>query len=392
MAAYVQRELEKVLLNAARSFPAVVLTGPRRSGKTFLLTKLFPSATYVLAEDPDVVARLRADPQGYLDSLRLPVILDEVQNVPELFAYVRSRIDTRTRRHGQWLLTGSQEAPLMHNVSESMAGRAAVLQLLPLSSRESHKVSAFRGGYPEPLAKPSAAPLWMSSYVQTYLERDVRQIINVRDLSVFRRFLAILATRHGQMLNKTDIAAPLGVSVPTVTQWLSVLETTSLVALVSPYYENLGKRLVKTPKLYFLDSGLVCHLLGIESDRELRRHALYGSIFEGFIASEIIKAQLHRGRRRELYYFRDEQGLEVDFLVPVGAGKIELIEAKASVTVQPRMAEPLLKLGRALLQNRARTQVTLTVVHEPARSPSPAQQTIAKGVRAMPWPTWTAQL
>jgi predicted AAA+ superfamily ATPase len=391
MPTYVRRELEKVLTDATRTFPAVVLTGPRRSGKTFLLTKLFPNATYVLAEDPDVVARLRADPQGFLDALKTPAILDEVQNVPELFAYVRARIDTQRRKHGQWILTGSQEAPLMHNVSESMAGRAAVLQLLPLSSRESPKVSLFRGGFPEPLSKPSAARLWMSSYVQTYLERDVRQIINVRDLSVFRRFLGLLATRHGQMLNKTDIAAPLGVSVPTVTQWLSVLEMTSVVVLVPPYFENLGKRLVKTPKLYFLDSGLVCHLLGIESDKELKRHVLCGSIFEGFIASEIIKAQLHRGKRRELYYFRDEQGLEVDFLVPGRAGHTELIEAKASVTVQPRMADPLLKLAQALRKAQPSTQITMTVVHQPASSPSAAASTIAKGVRALPWRDWAQQ-
>ena len=173
---HIRRELESVLVAAARHFPAVMLTGPRRAGKTWLLKHLFPRADYHLFEDPDVVARFRHDPQGFLDGVRLPAILDEMQNVPEVFNYVRSRIDRAPRRSGQWFLTGSQEAGLMRNVTESMAGRAAVLQLLPLSGRESSKVSVLRGGYPEVLARPRAASLWFSSYLQTYLERDVRSI------------------------------------------------------------------------------------------------------------------------------------------------------------------------------------------------------------------------
>jgi predicted AAA+ superfamily ATPase len=231
---------------ALRRFPALVLTGPRRAGKTWLLRRhLFPAAAYFLLEDPDIVARLRADPQGFLDAARPPVILDEVQHVPEIFAFVRARIDRQPRRVGQWLLTGSQEAPLMQGVSESMAGRAAVLQLLPLSTRESPKVSLRLGGYPEAVARPAGARLWFSSYVQTYLERDVRAVTMVRDLSTFRRFLALVAPRHEQLINKTDLAAPLGVSVPTIGQWLGILETTAQILVVPPFYENLGRRLVK---------------------------------------------------------------------------------------------------------------------------------------------------
>lgn len=389
--AYTPRELEAQLRAAARGFAAVVLTGPRRSGKTTLLRRLFPRATYVLAEDPDVIGRLRADPQGFLDALKPPVILDEVQNVPEVFAFVRARIDRRPRAKGQWLLTGSQEAPLMRNVSESMAGRAAVLQLLPLSASESDRVRPFRGGYPEVLARPRTARLWFASYVQTYLERDVRQVLGVRDLALFRRFLAVIATRHGQVLNKTDIAAPLGVSVPTITQWLSVLETTLQIALVPPYHENLGKRLLRAPKLYLLDSGLACHLLGIESEAELRRSPLRGAVFEGFVASEIVKSQLHQGRRREAYYFRDQQGLEVDFVVPEGVGAVHLIEAKASATVHPRMAEPMRKLAAAFARRRPVPRVTMTIVHEAPRAGAELRA-VAPGVRAEPWQAWVRGL
>ena len=368
-----------------KSFPAVVLTGPRRAGKTWMLRRLLPDARYILLEDPDVVARFRADPQGFLDALTPPVILDEVQNVPELFAYVRSRIDRQPHRKGQWFLTGSQEAPLMQGVSESMAGRAAVLQLLPLSAREMPKVSVLRGGYPEVLARPADARLWFASYLQTYLERDVRAVTAVRDLSTFRRFLAVLASRHGQVLNKTDLAAPLGVSVPTIAQWLSVLETTAQIFLVPPFYENLGKRLIKSPKVYIADSGLACHLLGIDSAAELAKSPFAGSIFEGAVASEIVKAQVNAGGRRELYHFRDEQGLEVDFVVPGRSGSLSLVECKAGRTVMPRMAAPMQRLREAIRKHgRKGIAVKMVLVHQAPAVKSPTD-TVAPDVRALPW-------
>lgn len=323
---YVPRDLSAALRAAGKSFPAVVLTGPRRAGKTYLLRHLLPRAAYFLFEDPDVVARFRSDPQGFLDDVRTPVILDEVQNVPELFAFVRSRIDRAPRRTGQWFLTGSQEAGLMRNVTESMAGRAAVMQLWPLSARETAKVSLLRGGYPEVLARPRAASLWFSSYLQTYLERDVRAITAVHDLATFRRFLALVASRHGQVLNKSDLAAPLGLSVPAIGRWLDILETTAQVLIVPPYFDNLGKRIIKSPKVYIADSGLACHLLGIETDAELKKSPFRGALFEGFMAAEIIKAQTNAGGRRELYYFRDQQGLEVDFVAPGAGGMLRLID------------------------------------------------------------------
>jgi predicted AAA+ superfamily ATPase len=382
---YVLRHLEAQVLKAIKDFPAVVLTGPRRTGKTWLLQHLFPKASYFLLEDPDIVARLRADPQGFLDAVKTPAILDEVQHVPEVFAFVRSRIDRRPRRMGQWLLTGSQEAPLMQGVSESMAGRAAVLQLLPLSSRESSKVSLLHGGYPEAVARSGAARLWFSSYVQTYLERDVRAVTAVRDLATFRRFLSLLASRHGQVLNKTDLAAPLGVSVPTMTQWLSVLETTAQVLIVPPFYDNLGKRLIKSPKVYLADSGLACHLLGIDTADELARSPFLGALFEGFIASEIAKAQVNSGRRRELFYFRDEQGLEVDFLVPGRGGSVTLLECKAGRTVTPSMAAPMQRLAEAMRRKGpVGTPVDMFLVHQAPRSRFDTEA-VAPGVRAIGW-------
>lgn len=376
---YVRRDIETSLAKAARSFPAIIMTGPRRAGKTTVLRRLFPKADYVLLEDPDIVGRVRADPNGFLDGLSTPAILDEMQNVPELFNHVRTRIDRHPKKTGQWLLTGSQEAQLMKGVSESMAGRAAVFQLLPLSMHESPKVNLLRGGFPEVLARPTAKDLWFRSYVQTYLERDVRAITSIRDLSQFRRFLALVASRCGQIINRSDIAAPLGVSVPTVSQWLSILEVTGQIILVPPFYENFGKRLVKSPKLYFVDSGLACHLLGIDSEAGLRKSVFLGPIFEGMVASEILKQQVNRGAGRNLYYFRDNTGLEVDFVVPGRERNLTLIEAKATATPVPAHAVPIARLKSRMEQYRA----TAYVVHTATRS-QPATTALSPGVKAAP--------
>lgn len=375
---FTARRLSPIVLEATRAFPAVVLTGPRRAGKTTLLRHLFPRAGYILLEDPDIQARVRADPRGFLDELTPPVLFDEIQNNPELFPYVRSRIDQRPTLTGQWLFTGSQEAPLMQGVSESMAGRAAILQLLALSRAESSRVSLIAGGFPEAIARPKTRALWFSSYIQTYLERDVRSIAAIRDLGAFRRFLSLVASRHGQLLNRTDLAAPLGVSVPTLNQWLHILEITGQIILAPPYFQNFGKRLVKSPKVYIADSGLACHLLGIASPAELERSPFLGALFEGFVASEILKSQVNAGARKELYHFRDQQGLEVDFLIPGRDGKPWLIECKASRTVLPPMAAPLQALGHAM----AAVHPRLLVVHRASPS-APPTRAIAPGVEAL---------
>ncbi|HQG92983.1 MAG TPA: ATP-binding protein [Acidobacteriota bacterium] len=374
---FVPRLLAQPITAAAARFPALILTGPRRSGKTTLFRRLFPRAGYHLLEDPDVVGRVRSDPRSFLEAIRPPAILDEIQNAPELLGYIRTRIDAGGP-HG-WYLTGSQEPALMRGVTESMAGRAAVFHLLPLSTAESPRVDLLRGGFPEVLAHPPTAETWFRSYIQTYLERDIRSISSIRDLTTFRRFLTVAASRIGQVLNKTDLAAPLGVSVPTLTEWLNILEVTHQILLVPPFYENFGKRLLKSPKLYFADTGLAAHLLGIENARQLAKSPFLGPLFESFVAAEIAKAQLNAGRRKELYYFRDRQGLEVDFVVPVRGGTLLLAEAKATRTVRPEHAEPLLRLRRAV----PRKAVDAVVVHLPAAG-GPAFTAVRPGVRALP--------
>jgi predicted AAA+ superfamily ATPase len=276
----------------------------------------------------------------------------------------------------------------MQGVTESMAGRAALLQLYPLSLAETGRVCLLHGGYPEVLARPAGRQQWFRSSIQSYLERDVRAVTNVRNLATFRRFLALLASRHGQILNKTDLAAPLGVSVPTIADWLHILEVTCQIILVPPYFENFGKRLSKSPKVYLADSGLACHLLGIQTEAELDRSPFRGALFEGFVAAEIVKSQVNQGRRKELYHFRDEQGLEVNFLTPSPEAGVWMVECKASHTVVPAMASRMASLRRAIGDSAT---VRMTVVHEPLKSPLPSRA-LAPGAEALDLPAFVDEL
>src|SRR3989338_2637216 len=376
--AYIHRTIEKMLLRASHNFPALILTGPRRSGKTTVLKRFFGKASYYLLEDPDIIAQVKADPRAFLDRIKLPVILDEIQNVPELLNYIRTRVDGAPRKTGQWFITGSQEMSLMKGVSESMAGGGAIFYLLPFSIEETEKVSLICGAFPEVISRPAAHRDWFRSYIQTYLERDVRSISSIRNLSTFRRFLALLASRTGQVLNKTDLAAPLGVSIPTIAEWLNILEVTAQIILVPPFYENFGKRLIKSPKIYFMDSGLICYLLGIETEAMLHSSPFFGPIFESFVASEIVKHQVNHGKEKALYYFRDQQGLEVDFVVSRGNNQLILLEAKASKTVWPGDAAKMLTLRKSI----SKYSSDLYVIHLPSKQ-MPGTGVVNTGVGAI---------
>lgn len=353
---YYHRTIEPHLLSALKSFPAILITGPRQAGKSTLLQHCLKGYTYVTFDDPELRALAQNDPELFLSTHPAPLILDEIQYTPHLLPYIKIRIDKNRQKYGQYVLTGSQTFLLMEGISETLAGRIALFELYPFCYNEipafKKKVESelvladqiIQGFYPEFYSNPKVdRQRWFSSYVATYLERDIRNLKTISDLTRFQTFLSLLATRVGSLLNLSEIGKECGISQPTAKSWLTLLEATYVIHLLKPYYKNKTKQLVKAPKLYFVDTGILCYLLGIDSKERFLKASERGSIFENMIIMDVLKSLAYD--RHDLYFYRTTRGEEIDLLVEKGA-HLNAYEIKFSKTPTPQMAGTLIKFQK----------------------------------------------
>jgi predicted AAA+ superfamily ATPase len=345
----IHRELSSSILRLSQKMPVIVITGPRQSGKTTLVKSLFPKYVYYNLEFPDIRMLAENDPRGFLQNFQNGIIIDEIQHVPILLSYIQGLAD-ESGLLGKFIITGSQNLNLLESVSQSLAGRAAVFTLLPLSISElsdgpyfhsdNHLHHIYNGWYPAVYDRELLPNEWLQSYIQTYVERDVRQIVNVKDLSKFQLFVRLCAGRIGQLINFNQLSGEVGVDGKTIKKWLSVLETGYIIFLLYPYHKNYNKRLVKTPKLYFYDVGLACQLLDLKSEEQVFHHFARGPLFENMIIADIKKTFFHAGENRSIYFWRDNVGNEIDCMFESG-DDLHVYEIKSSQTFHPKFISGL---------------------------------------------------
>jgi predicted AAA+ superfamily ATPase len=388
---YIPRLLFPTVERALKLFPAILVTGPRQGGKTTFLVHEFGSRSeYVSFDDPLERDFALSDPNGFLDRFGdRPVILDEIQYVPEILPYLKMRIDRHRKRAGKWLLTGSQQFHLMRNVSESLAGRIAILELLPFSLLENSQKGEgwlesviWNGEYPEPSLSHEKRDLWVRSYIQTYIERDIRQLQNIKDLRTFEQFIGLCAAHHSQTFNTAILSRRCGVSLPTIKAWAGILEASYLGFFLPPYHRNYGKRLVKTPKLYFLDPALVCALTRQPDGKASLSGAMGGALFEGLIVSEALKVFSFKGKRADIFFWRSHDGLEVDLIIQIGK-RLYPVEIKSTATPTLKHLEPLDKFKA--LAGKEPSETGILVCRVEASTPMPSNNL------ALPWhsfPQW----
>jgi predicted AAA+ superfamily ATPase len=356
---YIKRLLTPFIKKLLQQFPAILLSGARQSGKSTLLRKNFPNYTYVTLDDLQARDMAKTDPQLFLDFYKAPVIIDEIQNAPDLLSYIKIQIDNNRRKKGQYILTGSQQFNLVADIHESLAGRLGLATLTPIAIQELAKTKistwidySLHGLYPELVTDPKIeAKLWYSAYIETLLNKDIRDNLKKEHLGTYDRFIKLLATRCSQELKYQDLAKELGVSNLTIQSWITLLERSQIIFLLQPYYKNLGKRIIKSPKLYFLDTGLVSYLSGNSNKEIIQNGPMSGSLFENFVIAEVYKYFCNRGIKPPLYHFRDSQGVEVDLLIEY-ENKHLLLEIKTTMSPKKNHALGLEKLNKLLPNSR----------------------------------------
>ncbi len=351
---YIPRVIEKLLPGIIAGFPCLAITGPRQSGKSTLLRQVLTDFQYITLDDPSIREQVLNDPVFFLDSLQERCIIDEIQLAPGILSYIKMRVDQDRSRNGRFVFTGSQQFNMIRNLGDSLAGRIALLDLLPFAMEEIRQAVPLESGldlfthacrtgsYPQLVTTPEIdRRLWYASYIQTYLERDIRSLYDIGNLREFHRFMQLLSVRCSQMLNMSTLATDVGISVPTIKRWLSVLEAGRIIYLLPPYYSNMGKRITKAPKVYFLDTGLLCHLAGIREPEQFLHGPMAGPLFENYCVSETVKSYANQGQSPRFSYLRTNNGLEVDLIIE-GPGLRPLpVEIKLSRTPSASLASGL---------------------------------------------------